>query len=229
MKNREKQFIFDGPFKEYCPMYIEYKRNLGYKFGESSFYSLRYMDDFFKKYNMTSSLTLNKEMVEDCVNKRGNETPKTQHMKMSLIRQFSIFMNSIGFDFYVHPKELIPISKTFTPYIFTCEEIAKIIKVVDNLEYTPSSKYYHIIYPMLFRMLYGCGLRINEALSLKKADVDLDNGILTVKMAKNNTSRLVPMSTSLNNYCHQYVSNMGFDMHDDGYFYPSRDNGKYNR
>lgn len=228
MKDREKHFIFDGPFKDYCSMYVDYKRNLGYKFGESSLYQLRYMDDFFKKYDIPS-LELNKDMVEDYTSKRGNESAKTQHMRMSLIRQFSIFMNSIGFNFYVQPKELIPIPKTFSPYIFTREEIASIIKVVDNLEYTPSSKYYHLIYPMLFRMLYGCGLRINEALSLKRVDVDLDNGILTVTRAKNNTRRLVPMSTSLHNYCQQYASNMGFDMHSDGYFYPARDNGKYNK
>ncbi|WP_413377182.1 tyrosine-type recombinase/integrase [Alkalihalobacillus sp. 1P02AB] len=228
MKDREKQFIFDGPFKEYCPMYVDYKRNLGYKFGESSLYNLRYMDDFFKKYNMPT-LKLNKEMVEDYVSRRGSEAPKTQHMRMSLIRQFSIFMNSIGFSFYIHPKELIPITNTFTPYIFTHEEIVRILKVVDNLEYNPSSKYYHLIYPMLFRMLYGCGLRINEALSLKKVEVDIENGILTVTKAKNNTSRLIPMSKSLNEYCRQYASKMEFDMYGDGYFYPSRDKGKYNK
>lgn len=228
MKDREKHFIFNGPFKKYCSIYVEYKRNIGYKFGESSLYQLRYMDDFFKKYEM-SSLELNKDMVEAYTSKWGNESAKTQHMRMSLIRQFAIFMNSIGFNFYVQPRDLIPIPKTFSPYIFTREEIASIIKVVDNLEYTPSSKYYHLIYPMLFRMLYGCGLRINEALSLKKVDVDLDNGILTVKKAKKNTSRLVPMSTSLHTYCRQYALNMGFDMHSDGYYYPSRDNGKYNK
>jgi integrase/recombinase XerD len=227
MKDREKHFVFDGPFKEYCPQYVEYKRNLGFTFGESSFYQLRYMDDFFKKYVMPTPV-LDKEMVEAYVSRRDNESAKTQHMRMSLIRQFALFMNNNGFCFYVHPKELIPISKTFIPYIFTHREIDSILKVVDNLEYTPSSKHYHMIYPMLFRMLYGCGLRINEALSLKKADVDIENGILTVTKAKNNTSRLVPMSRSLNNYCKQYTLKMGFDMYDDGYFYPSRDNGKYN-
>ncbi len=227
MKDKEKHFVFDGPFKKYCSLYVEYKRNLGYKFGESSLYQLRYMDDFFKKYDM-SSLKLDKKMVEEYVSKRGNESLKTQHMRMSLIRQFALFMNNHDFGFYVHPKELIPIPKTFSPYIFTREEINSIIKVVDNLEYYPASKHYHLIYPMLFRMLYGCGLRINEALSLKKVDVDLENGILTIKQAKNNTSRLVPMSASLTNYCRKYALNMDFDMQSDGYFYPSRDNGKYN-
>ena len=134
-----------------------------------------------------------------------------------------------GFDFYVYPDELIPIAKTFTPYIFTHDEVASIINVVDHLSYIPQSKHYHLIYPMLFRMLYGCGLRINEALSLKKTEVDLENGILTITKTKNGSNRLVPMSWSLTNYARCYAENMDFDMFGEGYFYPSRDGGKYHR
>jgi integrase/recombinase XerD len=168
-------------------------------------------------------------MVEDFVSYRDKESIKTQHMRMSLIRQFGLFMNRIGFDFYVHPKELIPIPKTFTPYIFTRDEINRIIFVVDHLPYIPNTKYYHLIYPMLFRMLYGCGLRINEALSLKKRDIDLLNGILTINNGKKHTSRQIPMSWSLTGYCREYAENMDFDISSEGYFYPSRDAGRYNR
>jgi len=78
-------------------------------------------------------------------------------------------------------------------------------------------------------MLYGCGLRINEALSLKKSEVDLEDGILTITKTKNSMNRLVPMSWSLTNYCKCYAENMEFDMFSVGYFYPSRDGGKYHR
>lgn len=228
MKNKEKQFVFTGPFKDYCPQYVSYKRDMGFAFGASSLYSLRHMDNYFKQYNL-SSPALTKRMVEDFVSHRYRESDKTQHMRMSLIRQFALFMNRIGFDFYVYPDELIAITKTFTPYIFTHDEIERIINVVDHLAYIPQSKFYHLIYPMLFRMLYGCGLRINEALSLKKSDVDLVNGILTITEAKNSTSRLIPMSWSLTDYSRCYAENMSFDMFSEGYFYPSRDAGKYNR
>ena len=228
MKNKEKQFVFTGPFKDYCSQYVSYKRGMGFNFGESSLYLLRHMDDYFKQYNYSTSV-LTKRMVEDFVSHRNMESVKTQHMRMSLIRQFAIFMNRIGFDFYVYPDELIPIAKTFTPYIFTHDEIERIMNVVDHLSYIPQSKYYHLIYPMLFRMLYGCGLRINEALSLKKPEIDLVNGILTITKTKNGTSRLVPMSWSLTGYCRSYAENMGFDMFSEGYFYPSRDGGKYHR
>lgn len=229
MKTKEKQFIFTGPFKDYCLKYANYKKQLSFNFGESSFYLLRYMDDYFKRYNLSSPV-LTKRMVEDYVSYRGTESKKTQNMRMCLIRQFALFMNRIGFDFYVYPvNKFIPIVKTFTPYIFTHDEIKRIMNVVDNLPYRPRNKYYHLIYPMLFRMLYGCGLRINEALSLKKPEVDLVNGILTITKAKNSTSRLIPMSHSLTNYCRHYAENMKLDMTSEGYFYLSNDNNRYNR
>ncbi len=228
MKNKEKHFVFTGPFKDYCFNYVNYKKGLGFSFGEASLYLLRYMDDYFKQYNLSSPV-LTKKMVEDFVSHRSGESEKTQRMRMSIIRQFSLFMNRIGFDFYVYPYELKPIAKTFTPYIFTHDEIERITTVVDHLTYIPQSKHYHLIYPMLFRMLYGCGLRINEALSLKESEVDLSNGILTITKAKNSTSRLVPMSRSLTDYCKQFAENMSFDMASEGYFYPSRDAGKYHR
>jgi integrase len=228
MKNKEKHFVFTGPFNDYCFKYVNYKRELGFSSGESSLYLLRSMDDYFKQYNLSSPV-LTKKMVEDFVSHRSGESEKTQRMRMSIIRQFALFMNRIGFDFYVCPYELKPIAKTFTPYIFTHDEINRITTVVDHLPYIPQSKHYHLIYPMLFRMLYGCGLRINEALSLKKSEVDLSNGILTITKAKNSTSRIVPMSRSLTDYCKQFAESMNFDMASEGYFYPSRDAGKYHR
>jgi integrase len=228
MKNKEIVYEFRGPFKDYCKKYIEYKKNLGYKFGEASYYSLRYMDDFFIKYKM-NKLVLTKEMVYDYVARRGTEATKTQHMRMSLIRRFALFMNTLGFSFFVYPNVLVKVENDFVPYIFTKDEINKIYDVVDNLKFTLRSKKYHLIYPMLFRVLYSTGLRITETLMLKRNDVDLVNGIITINKAKNNTSRFVPMSKSLIIYAQKYIEKMDFTSNYNGYFFPSRDGGRYNR
>ena len=41
-------------------------------------------------------------------------------------------------------------------------------------------------YPVLFRLIYCCGLRNNEACSLKICDVDLENGLITLYRTKGN-------------------------------------------
>src|SRR5690625_5524283 len=86
MINKEKEYIFDGPFAEYCSMYVDYKKGLGYKFQTSSYYRLRQIDNYFKKYELKQQL-LTQKMVDDYVSRRGNESPKTQHQRMSTIRQ----------------------------------------------------------------------------------------------------------------------------------------------
>lgn len=230
MKNKEISYVFKGHFKEYCTKYIDYKRGLGFKMGASTYYSLRGMDDFFMKYDISNVYpNLTKEMVDDYVALRSSEASKTQHTRMSIVRQFAMFMNRLGFDFYVYPEtDFIQVKSDFIPYIFTHDEIAKLIKLLDKIPASPWHPTYHMIYPMLFRMLYGCGLRINEALGLKINDIDMSQGIIILVDTKNNTQRLIPMSLSLHNYCYQYMQRMGFSPSYEGYYYPTRKGEEYN-
>jgi len=196
--------------------------------GTTHIYSIRNMDRFFKGYNFNRP-RLTKEMVLSFTAYRENESLKTQHMRMSLIRQFAIFISTLGYGAYVLPVEFMKIGKVFTPCIFTHGEISRIIKASDNLKIRKQSPFRHLIYPVLIRMLYGCGLRISEALSLKVSDVSLADGILTVTKSKFNKSRLVPMSRSLTKICRSYASKMNFSAKEDGYFSPAPDKGRYNR
>lgn len=230
MKNKEISYVFRGPFKEYIPKYIEYKRSLGFKVGSSVYYTLKGMDDFFNKYGCSfDSPTITKEMTEAFVAIRGTETTKTQHMRMSIIRQFSLFMNRIGFDFYVYPESnFVKVNSDFIPYIFAKQEVNRLIKILDDIPYSPRYPTYHIVYPMLFRMLLGCGLRINEALGLKMKSIDMENGLIMLDTTKNNTQRMLPMSHSLHKYCSFYITRMGFHDCYEGYFYPNKNGKEYN-
>ncbi|WP_010248559.1 tyrosine-type recombinase/integrase [Acetivibrio cellulolyticus] len=227
MKNKEIPYVFRGPLKEYFNKYIDYKRSLGFKVGSSVYYTLKGMDDFFEDNEL--SFTLTKEMVETYVARRGSESVKTQHIRMSTIRQFSLFMNRIGFNFYVYPEsDFVKVKSNFIPYIFTQTEINRLIRILDDIPFSPRYPTYHLIYPMLFRMLLGCGLRINEALGLKMANIDMEQGIIILDDTKNKSQRLLPMSQSLHRYCKLYVKRMGFSPAYDGYYYPSRCGGEYN-
>lgn len=74
-------------------------------------------------------------------------------------------------------------------------------------------------------MLYGCGLRLSEALDLKTVNVDLAKGTLYVDKSKMSTSRYVPMSPSLAKYCSEYAEKANLFIHE--YFFPSPSNGRY--
>jgi integrase len=59
--------------------------------------------------------------------------------------------------------------------------------------------------PVLFRMLYMCGLRVSEARLIRVRDIDLENGILSIHHSKKDGSRLVPMSSSLSERSRHYA------------------------
>jgi len=49
-------------------------------------------------------------------------------------------------------------------------------------------------YKVLFRLMYCCSLRNNEACTLRLADVDTDSGALTIIHSKGNKDRIVHLA-----------------------------------
>ena len=52
-------------------------------------------------------------------------------------------------------------------------------------------------YRMIFAMAYGLGLRVGEICALQVGDVDVQQGVLTIKQSKFGKTRLVPMGPKL--------------------------------
>ena len=132
-----------------------------------------------------------------------------------------------GYDSYVYPDRLIQCPKDFIPYIFTKEEIHRIFMFSDQIG-PNKNKFINtpFIYPAVFRLLYACGTRVGETLSLKTGDVDLEEGIITLYNGKNKVSRMFPMSDSLTKYLRMY--NHRVDRTDGNpFFFPARHGEHY--
>jgi integrase len=154
----------------------------------------------------------------------SDETPKSHANRCSDIRQFTTFLNLNGFEAHVPvmPKK---VQSSFKPYIFTHDEMSRIFNAADSLK--PHSRYNCAeVYPVLFRMLYGCGLRISEALNLRMRDVDSRAGVLTIKSSKFNKSRLVAMSPSLAEVCSKLSDTIHVFADDDDFFFKNRDGSR---
>jgi integrase len=89
------------------------------------------------------------------------------------------------------------------------EELKKFFHALDSLEPIGSSPTRHLVMPELFRLLYGCGFRVGEVLKLRLRDVDLQQGVITVRQAKFGKDRLVPPAPSLLNRLRVLVERFG--------------------
>ena len=58
------------------------------------------------------------------------------------------------------------------------------IKAADETEPREVARNMHLALPVIFRILYGCGLRVSEVVGLRYKDVNLEDGILTIREAK---------------------------------------------
>ena len=107
--------------------FIKEKLACGYRYT-SNIYQFRRLDRFFCEVGVTDT-ELTKRVVEQWMSKRDHECPRTHRNRIYLIRQLAIFMKQRGFEAYVPDTLLAPkVCLDFTPYIFSRDEIRKIIE-----------------------------------------------------------------------------------------------------
>lgn len=211
--------IYKGPFKNYIQSYIELKKAIGYKFDTEANHLKRFDQFTTEKYPEAS--ILNKEIVFDWCKKRSYEAQANQLARVSIIRQFGKYLDSVGLKAYIIPKGYYPKEKQYIPYIYSLDELRRFFAETDRCFYCSECPYRHLIMPVFFRMIYMCGLRVSEARLLKVADVDLKNGVLSIHHSKKDNSRLVPMSSSLTERCRVFSKEVHPCPLADEYYFPA--------
>jgi integrase len=204
-------------YSAYAPFlrdYIEFKRTLGYKYQIE--YAFSVFDRFMDEHD-EHNIGLSRRICDLWAAKRPNESEKTRYRRVNNVRNFSAYLNGIGYPSYIPRQTKMP-HNTFTPYIFTKEELQKFFTACDNLGHTRRSKYARLA-PALFRTIYGCGLRLNEALSIKYRDVDLDAKSILIRDSKNGEDRLLPLSESLAAVLLAYRETWEWDATPEDYFF----------
>lgn len=220
--------VFQSPFADKLEAFIAYKRALGMRYGSEA-YHIKCFDRWCAEQQVPQAV-LTQEVAEGWCRKRPGEKAKTQSIRQSVLRQLAHFLNEGGDTAYVLPLEKhFRQSQSFSPYIFSRKEIAILFKVADEITSKEISPYLYEIVPMVMRLLYCCGLRSSEARNIKRCDVNLDDGVLTILNSKNAKDRLVPMSADLMQYMRGYCRRMKLLCPDSEYLFPNRDGKLLNR
>ena len=212
-------FNYQSPLRASIKGMIREKRSLGYQY-DSSPRILYKFDQFCLQYGCTDA-SITKKLIFAWIQRKPNESLATLHNRASVVRQLALYLTRLGVQAYVLPRDVLPKIPEYTPYIFSDKEMAALFKQVDACHYCAEVPYRHHIMPLLFRLLYGCGLRISEALNLKLQDVDLDTGVLTIVDGKFNKDRLVPMVPENTRRCCGYMKEVHLFSDENAYFFPS--------
>lgn len=206
--------------------YIAEKHAVGFKFEKGAAMLRRF--DSFVCTRCLKETNLTKQLVMDWAARKSHETASTQCGRISLLRGLAEYMSRMGYPAYVYPRAMVTVDRySYVPYIFTKNEMKKIFAVCDQYPPSNCSPNRHLVLPLLLRMLYGCGLRISEAVQLAQQDVDLHKGSLYIRNTKFNKERILPMADSLTERCREYCKNVDIGNMGNPYLFPSPYGGHY--
>ena len=196
---KQKHYVYSGKLGTHIADYIAEKRAFGYLYNTEA-----------KKLSEFSRMTLNykypdntltQEVVEGWLARRPTDADKSLYLRFSAIKGFADYMRRHGFEAFMPLSSDLPKlnMKSYVPYVFTHNEIQRFFDTLhSNKKYRCAYEArYWTMMQMIFELLYCCGLRVSEVLNLTKEDVDITNGILTIRFAKFEKTRYVPMSSDV--------------------------------
>ena len=212
-----KNYVLKSNFKNEILSFLELKHSTGYKYTTAQKHIEQFDELCFLKYSNESTLT--EDIGLEWAIQRKNESISSHENRIVAVREFAKYLNNLNKKAFVIPTKYILKKTKYKSYIYSNTELKQIFYVIDNKKCRCIYENVYDALPVLFRILYGCGLRISEILNLKIKDVDLENGIIYVYESKNNNSRLVPISNSLKNIVYTYFNKIHLNHLDTDYFF----------
>lgn len=182
--------------------YLKIERNLSQNTITSYLFDLQKLNIFLEENNFSSNPSHIKEStLKKFVYKISKEIkPSSQARIISGIKRF--------FDFLILENILNenPLQNIETPKIGsklpTTLTVKEIDKLIDSIDIKSKNK---IRNKAIIEILYSCGLRVSELITLKVSDLYFNESIIKVT-GKGNKERFVPISKGAINYIEKYLN-----------------------
>ena len=174
-----------SPLRDALDRYIAMRRGFGYKLRCEAYLLARFVAYMERRGATIITIRLALDWAT------SEAKPPTWPGRLSVVRTFARHLSSTEPRTQIPPTDMLAARKRRTPHIYTDQEIGALL---DAMLAVRSAKGLHRwTFYCIFGLLTVTGLRISEALRLKRDDVDLDAGLLTVRDTKFGKSRLVPI------------------------------------
>jgi integrase len=158
--------------------------------------------------NFPNSSAMTKEMLDEWLEFRDYSSNNTQAIFIALVRHYAKFIKFSGKKCYLPDDDYTIKRESYQPYIFNDLNLKTFFNAVDSIA-PISERKREITLPVLFRMMYTCGMRPAEPLHLLIEDVNLDTGDIYIRKSKKNRERHIIMSEDMRMMCLKYNALIG--------------------
>ena len=209
--------VFAKEFQEL----IENKRALGFEYNAQAM-AFRRIDSFLASNGLNQKV-ITKEICDSWCKKKSYESDANHSNRISSMRVFCRYLNDIGITAYVPPSGIVKHPPKYDAHIYTDDELKAFFAAVDkSMSVGKEYPYRAQVMPVFFRILYTSGLRVSELRLLKLKDVNLEEGYIRIRNAKNHKERLVPIHETLVDKCKELKHSIHSDSDEDEYFFMIR-------
>lgn len=204
----------------YMQSFLQYRNALFHK--NSAYEPVLHSLDRFCADNFPDAAYLSKEMVLTWM-ERTSMPRSGRLIRGAIIRKFAAYMNGIGGAAYVLPEKMYGSNTSFVPYIFTDAEMQRLFMAIDSIRPSALQPHKHVVLPVMFRLVYTCGLRPAEARLLPANNVYLDSGEILITETKRSRDRMIVMSEDMRTLCADYNEQRKVLFPDSPFFFPGTD------
>jgi integrase len=188
------------PLEQAIDDYIALRRSLGFKLREYA-QCLRELAWFLER---RSAAYITSKLAVEYACLRRDEKPVSWGRRLGIVRGFARYRVGDDRRTEIPPLGLLRFrSQRARPYLYTANEIHRLLIAALTME-SPHPLRQRTHY-CLFGLLAVTGLRLGEALNLSNEDVDLNEGVLTIRKTKFDKSRLVPLHPSTRAVLRKYA------------------------
>ena len=214
--------IYSSNLAAYIDGLVSQKKALGYSYsyGERI---LKLFDDFCCE-RFPDENTITRPMgLEWTTPLPGEKKSISTAKRMAPVRELGKYMLRKGIKAYIIPNEFVKQpSARYVPHIFTDNELSRVFHEMDVINnHIHPNAFEQYVMPVLFRLIYSCGLRPQEGRLVKRCDMDLEEGILFIPESKRHKDRYVPLSSEMLELCKKYSRVIEEKAPENEFFFPS--------
>lgn len=188
---------FKSSLADSIKAFLAHKRALGHVFRTEEA-ALRLFDHYLVDQRVATIDAITPAVVEAFFATRRRTRPRSYNHLLGVLRRLFEWMIAQG-TLSRNPVQTRPRRATSyrTPFLFDVPAAKRLLEAAERLPDNPRGVGRGRVYPMIFALLFGLGLRVGEVARLCRADVDLSRRLLIIRHTKFLKSRLVPMGPRL--------------------------------
>lgn len=181
--------------------YIQMRRRLGFKLRDTNLGLLDFAAFLTRRRAPHITIALALQWAQQ----KTGVCPAQWARRLIYARGFARYWSAYDSHTQIPPWGLLPFrSGRARPYIYSSQEVQRLLEAAKQL--SPAHGLRAHTYYCLLGLLSVTGLRLGEALNLEVQDVDLAQGLLTIRCGKFGKSRLVPIHPSTRQVLADYAA-----------------------